>query len=199
MTEQRTTVSGRPACYFDAGRGRTVVLLHGWGLGHRAYRGSVTRLASSGLRVLAPALPGFSGTAALPPGDDSLRSYAAWVVAFLEALAVTEPVLLVGHSFGGAVAIVVGHDEPGRLGGLVLMNPVGGAAWTHDGARVRPMAERPLWDWGVHLARDFGTPRRLTRVLPVVLSAIVPNLLMAPHALVRSAAPDLPSGPDRRT
>ena len=145
------------------------------------------RLASTGVRVLAPALPGFSGTAALPAGEDSLRNYAAWVVAFLDAVAVAEPVLLVGHSFGGAVAILVAHDKPHRLGGLVLVNSVGGAAWIRDGARVRPMAERPLWDWGVHLARDFRTPRHVTRVLPVVLSEVVPNLLTAPHALVRSA------------
>jgi pimeloyl-ACP methyl ester carboxylesterase len=137
----------------------------------------VQRLASTGVRVLAPALPGFSGTAALPAGEDSLRNYAAWVLAFLDAVAVAEPVLLVGHSFGGAVAILVAHDKPHRLGGLVLVNSVGGAAWIRDGARVRPMAERPFWDWGVHLARDFRTPRHVTRVLPVVLSEVVPNLL----------------------
>ncbi len=145
------------------------------------------RLASTGVRVLAPALPGFSGTAALPAGEDSLGDYAAWVVAFLDAVGVSEPALLAGHSFGGGVAIVVAHDEPHRLGGLVLLNAVGGASWVRDGTRVRAMADRPLWDWGVHLARDFRTPRHVTRVLPVVLSQIVPNLLRAPRALAHSA------------
>ena len=184
---RRTSVAARPAHYLDVGVGRTAVVLHGWGLGHRAYRESLLRLASCGVRVLAPALPGFSGTAALPAGEDSLGDYAAWVVAFLDAVGVTDPVLLAGHSFGGGVAIVVAHDEPHRLDGLVLLNAVGGAAWVRDGAQVRPMAERPLWDWGVHLARDFRTPRHVTRVLPVVMSQIVPNLLTAPRALVRSA------------
>jgi pimeloyl-ACP methyl ester carboxylesterase len=180
-------VQGRPAAYLEAGSGRTVVFLHGWGLGHRAYRGSVRRLAATGVRVLAPALPGFGGTARLPAADLTIDGYAKWVVAFLDELGISERVLLVGHSFGGGVAIQIAHDHPKRVGALVLVNAIGGAAWTADGELVRPMAERPLWDWGLHFTRDFESTRSIGRVLPVMLRSAVPNLFSDPRTFLQSA------------
>jgi pimeloyl-ACP methyl ester carboxylesterase len=139
------------------------------------------------VRVLAPALPGFGGTTPLPAEQLSLRGYAGWVVAFLDAVGVEESALVVGHSFGGGVAIMTAHDHPERVGGLVLVNSIGGGAWTDEGALVRPMAERPLWDWGLHVARDFRTPAQISRVLPVVVGEVVPNFVAEPRAFIRSA------------
>lgn len=173
--------------YLEAGSGPAVVFLHGWGLSHRAYRGPVKRLAATGVRVLAPALPGFSGTAGLPADDCTLRGYAAWAVEFLDAVDVDAPVLLVGHSFGGGVAIVLAHDHPSRVGGLVLVNSIGGAVWTDDGELERSIAARPLWDWGLHFSRDVRRPLHFTRVLPVVLTEALPNLVLDPRSFVRSA------------
>jgi pimeloyl-ACP methyl ester carboxylesterase len=180
-------VQGRPASYLEAGSGRTVVFLHGWGLGHRAYRGSVRRLAATGVHVLAPALPGYQGTARLPDADLTLEGFARWVVDFLDAVEVRDAVLLVGHSFGGGVAIQVAHDHPKRVGALVLVNAIGGAAWTPDGELVRPMVERPLWDWGLHFTRDFESVRSIGRVLPVMVRSAVPNLFTDPRTFLRSA------------
>ena len=39
------------------GRGPDVVLLHGWALGQHTYRDVVERIASDGVRVIAPSLP----------------------------------------------------------------------------------------------------------------------------------------------
>lgn len=181
VTWHRRPVLGRSAAYLEAGTGRTVVFLHGWGLNHRAYRTPVKRLAASGVRVVAPALPGFSGTAALPDADCTLRGYADWLVAFLDEVGIDEPVLLVGHSFGGGVATLVAHDHPRRVGALVLVNTVGSAVWSADGELERPMAERPLWDWGLHASRE------VSKVLPVVLTEAVPNFVLHPRAFLRSA------------
>jgi pimeloyl-ACP methyl ester carboxylesterase len=163
------------------------VFLHGWGLSHRAYRGSVKHLAAMGLRVLAPALPGFSGTAGLPGDECTLSGYAAWVSAFLDELGVEEPVMLVGHSFGGGVAIVTAHEHPRRVGGLVLVNSIGGAVWRDDGELAKPMSSRPLWNWGLHFSRDLRGMSQITRVLPVVLTEALPNLVLDPRSFVRSA------------
>jgi pimeloyl-ACP methyl ester carboxylesterase len=187
VTWHRTRVDGRAAAYLEAGEGRPVVFLHGWGLSHRAYRDPVRRLASLGVRVLAPALPGFSGSAGFADPDCSLRSYSDWVAGFLDAVDVHEPVLLVGHSFGGGVATLVAHDHPRRVGALVLVNAIGGGAWSDKGELVRPMTARPLWDWGIHFSRDFRSAKSLSRVLPVVLSEAVPNFVLDPRAFVRSA------------
>jgi pimeloyl-ACP methyl ester carboxylesterase len=183
----RLPVDGRPAAALEAGEGPTGVFLHGFGLSHHAYRAAVRRLAATGVRVLAPALPGFSGTASLPPDESDLHGYARWVVAFLDALRVRGPVLLVGHSFGGGIAIATAHDHPSRVTGLVLVNAVGGATWTRDGELVRAMADRPLWDWGLRFSSDVRSARGLARVVPVVVSEAVPNLVLAPRAFMRAA------------
>jgi len=181
------SVDGRAASCLEAGEGPPVVFLHGFGLSHHAYRAPVRRLAATGVRVLAPALPGFGGTAALPAAAGDLHGYAGWVTAFLDAMRVKGPVLLVGHSFGGGIAIVTAHDHPARVGGLVLVNAVGGATWTHDGELVRDISERPLWDWGLRFSADVRSARGLARVLPVVVAEAVPNLVLDPRAFVRAA------------
>jgi pimeloyl-ACP methyl ester carboxylesterase len=156
-------------------------------LSHRAYRGSVKRLAELGVRVVAPALPGFSGTAGLPGDDCTLSGYAAWVVAFLDELGIDQPVLLVGHSFGGGVSIVVAHEHPSRVGALVLVNSIGGAVWQDDGELTKPMSDRPLWNWGLHFSRDLRGVSQLTKVLPVILTEALPNLVLDPRSFIRSA------------
>lgn len=182
----RTTVEGREARYGTAGTGPPVVFLHGWGIDDRAYEPVLRRLASEGVRVVAPALPGFGGTAALSGDRQSFAGYAEWLAAFLDAVDVDEPAVLVGHSFGGGVAIVLAHDQPSRVGGLVLVNSVGGSAW-RKGSTLRSMTERPLWDWGLHLSRDLFPIRQLTRVLPVIAAEALPNLVRDPRAFWRAA------------
>ena len=178
-------VDGRDALYGVAGDGPPVVLLHGWGLTHRTYRRALQALAQKGAQVWAPALPGFGGTAELPAESTTLRGYAAWVVAFLDAVGLTDPVTLVGHSFGGGVAIQTAHDAPKRVARLVCVNSIGGSAWTEERGVIRSMAQRPLWDWGLHLQADLLPWRQATRVIPVILGDAVPNLLRNPGALWR--------------
>src|SRR5947209_269870 len=101
----RTTVDNRSTLYGVAGEGLPVLFLHGWGLGQHSYKRALRRLVQLGCKVYAPALPGFGGTGDLASRAFSFAGYAAWVNAFLTAVAVEEPVFLVGHSFGGGVAI----------------------------------------------------------------------------------------------
>jgi pimeloyl-ACP methyl ester carboxylesterase len=184
---QRTTVRGRAALYGVAGTGIPLLFLHGWGLAHHAYRRPLKRLVQLGCRVYAPALPGFGGTGDLPKDNLNLAGYAAWVGEFLDAVGATEPLIVVGHSFGGGVAIQVAHDLPARVQSLVLVNSIGGAAWGGAGGTVRKLAERPLWDWGIHFPSDLLPVPQLTKVLPVVLGDAVPNMLRNPGAMWRVA------------
>lgn len=182
-----TTVQGRRARYGVAGDGPPLVFLHGWGLGYRSYKRSLKRLVEIGLRVYAPALPGFAGTPDLPADDRSMQGYARWTADFLDTVGVDEPVTLVGHSFGGGVAIVTAHRLRDRVARLVLVNSIGGSVWTSNGSRVRPMSERPLWDWGLHFQADAMPLRQLRRVVPVILEDAVPNLLRNAGSVIRVA------------
>jgi pimeloyl-ACP methyl ester carboxylesterase len=184
---KRATVDRRTALYGVAGDpdGTPVVFLHGWGLGQHAYKRALRRLVDLGCRVWAPALPGFGGTADLPRRTFSIAGYAEWVDGFMAAVRIDAPVFLVGHSFGGGVAIQTAHDFPERVRSLVLVNSIGGSAWRADGSLVRSMAERPLWDWGLHFPADISPLRHVHRVLPVILEDAVPNLIRNPRALWR--------------
>ncbi len=184
---KRTTVDGRAAVYGEAGSGPPALFLHGWGLDHKAYKRALSRLVRAGLHVYAPALPGFGGTAGLPDGADGLSAYGDWVAAFLDEVGAGEPVLAMGHSFGGGVAVMLAHDHPRHVRALVLINSVGGSAWAHSGSTVRSMAQRPLWDWGIHFPADLFPVRQVRRVLPVIVAEAVPNLVRDPRSFWRVA------------
>ena len=187
LTWKRTQVDGRVAVYGEAGAGPPVVFLHGWGLDHKAYKRALSRMVTAGVHVVAPALPGFGGTAALPRKTADLGDFVHWVRLFLDEVGIVEPALIMGHSFGGGVAIGFAYDHTDRTRALVLVNSIGGSAWTHKGSTIRSMAERPLWDWGIHLPADIFPARQARKVLPVMMAEALPNLLRDPRAFWSAA------------
>jgi pimeloyl-ACP methyl ester carboxylesterase len=183
---KRTWVQDRPAHYGIIGEGLPVILAHGWALGQHSYRAVLHRLAGQGCRVIAPALPGFGGTPDLPHEDFHLAGYAAWLAELIEAIGVGEKVVIVGHSFGGGVGIRAAYDYPELVRSLVLVNSIGGSSWKR-GKVVTSIAERPLWDWGLHFPSDVWPIRQASRVLPVILEDALPNLVRNPRSVVRVA------------
>ncbi|MBW3576569.1 MAG: alpha/beta fold hydrolase [Actinobacteria bacterium] len=180
LSWHRTTLDGRLAFYGEAGDGPPLVFLHGWGVTSRCYAGVLPLLASAGRRVIAPALPGFGESEDLP-GQLTWEKLAKWVDDLLDHAGVDEPASLVGHSFGGGVATMTAWHHPRRAGSLVLINSVGGSAWSAD----RTLAERPLWDWALHLPREW-VRKGYRRVLPAVARDIAENLIRHPGNLLRS-------------
>lgn len=196
----RTTLDGRTAVYGEAGDGPPVVFLHGWGLTARSYARALPMIAQTGARVLAPALPGFGRSDALP-GDYTFEKLANWVDDLLDHADVDEPAAFIGHSFGGGVATATAWHHPHRARSLTLVNSVGGSVWKRDEPRdgngkERLLVDRPLWDWGLRLPTEFGQ-RDYRRVLPVVLRDLVGNALANPGAVWRAA--DLARRADLRT
>jgi pimeloyl-ACP methyl ester carboxylesterase len=196
MQEVRTRVAGRDAVYWVTGHGPPLVFLHGWSLSARSYRQGLSALAGLGRQVLAPALPGFGGTADLPRGSFSLAGYAAWVAGFLDQTCpASGPMPVLGHSFGGGVAIRTAHDRPDLVDRLVVINSIGGAHWRLGGDTLLRVSQRPWWDWGLHLARDVRGPWGLAHLTCRAGPDVVANLLRNPSALWRigrlAAATDL--------
>jgi len=95
-----------------------VVALHGWGR-----RGSDFPQALNGFSFVALDLPGF-GASPIPAVATGAAGYARALEPFFEDLAervvLAKKVVLVGHSFGGRVAVHLAANQPDRFKGLVL-------------------------------------------------------------------------------
>lgn len=181
-----TTVDGRAASFATGGEGRPLLFLHGWALGYRSYQPVLKHLLDSGWRVLAPGLPGLSGTPDLPVKQRTLHGYAEWVANFCATQHV-DRALVVGHSFGGGVAIKLAHEYPDLVDELVLVNSIGGSVWSDRRGVVGAMAKRPLWDWGLHFQADVLPLRQATKVVPIILKDLVPNLVRNPAGVAHVA------------
>ena len=102
--------------------GRPVVFVHGFLVDTDLWSDVPDRLAKAGYRTFAPTWPlGAHTTAMKPDADLSPRGIAKVVVSFLEALDLTD-VVLVGSDTGGAVSQLVLDEAPDRIGRLVLTN-----------------------------------------------------------------------------
>ncbi len=98
-----------------------IVLMHGWGCNHSIWAGVAEHLEAAGHRVTALDFPGF-GDSAEPPTPWSMEDYAVWFERFLAARNIVNPVL-VGHSFGGRVALI--HASRNPVSKVVLVDAAG--------------------------------------------------------------------------
>ena len=181
--------------YAVAGEGNPVLFLHGWGLGHRTYSRPLAALARRGWRVFAPSLPGFGGTRPLPPEQRTLPGYGRWAASFLEAVGVDEPVIVIGHSFGGGVGVTYAHQSPEAVRYLVLVNSVGGARTQHAAGRPGYLAGRPVWSWVIQFGRELLPPDKGAHLIAGMWSDLAANLRRNPRDLLEvgriAAAADL--------
>lgn len=162
MSDESCRINGRSYGYgLVEGAGETVVLIHGWGLGHHSYRAAAEALALQGYRVVVPDLPGFGLSTDLPLHLTSFTTFADAMRVFIENAHDIggEPVHVVGHSFGGAVAAQIAHDAPELVRSVVLVSSVSGATWRREEEVEKLLTERPIWDWGVHLLQEFPVGR----------------------------------------
>ena len=102
--------------------GQPVVFVHGFLVDTDLWSDVPERLAAAGYRTYAPTWPLASHTTAMTPGTDlSPRGVARVVLSFLEALDLTD-VVLVGSDTGGAVSQLLLDEDASRIGRLVLTN-----------------------------------------------------------------------------
>jgi pimeloyl-ACP methyl ester carboxylesterase len=103
-----------------------LVLVHGAGTSGAIWRRAMGLLAP-GRKVVAPDVPGYGGS---PPAGRgfALEEVTERLVAGLDEAGVAAPYDLVGHSMGGAIAILLAARRPERVRRLVLVAPAGLAA-----------------------------------------------------------------------
>ena len=107
------------------GEGPPVVLLHGGVSDGRVWRQAMADLADE-FTVVAWDAPG-CGESDDPPKSFSLADYADCLAGFIAALDLDRP-HMVGHSFGGGLAIALAHRHPSVPRSLVLVGAYAGWA-----------------------------------------------------------------------
>ena len=93
---------------------KTIVILHGWGSDIKRWLPVKKLLEDEGFKVYLPKLP-----------DDQVRNtadYSAWVNNYTKNL---KSFCLIGHSFGGQIAINFTAKYPEKVNKLILINSAG--------------------------------------------------------------------------
>lgn len=124
--------------------------------------------------MYAPAMPSFGGTADLPATERGIDGYAAWVSSFMGEVGIDEPALVIGHSFGGGVAVKLAHTGPDLVRYLVLVNAVGG------------VARRPPWEWLAGFGRELWPLSDAVEMCQAMGADLIPNLVNNPLGLARA-------------
>jgi pimeloyl-ACP methyl ester carboxylesterase len=116
------------------GKKATVVLVHGAFQNANAWSRVKTKLEAEGCRVLAVNLPGRDGD----PSEPHQLTTENYTQAVLDQIAAeANPILLVGHSFGGITISNVAEAAPERIAALVYLS----AYLPKDGESLQSLAQ----------------------------------------------------------
>jgi pimeloyl-ACP methyl ester carboxylesterase len=111
-------VEGHPVHVREIGAGPPLVLIHGASGNLRDFTFSLAERLAARYRVIALDRPGLGYTPRLGEGGASITAQARLLMRAAERLGAERPILL-GHSYGGAVALAWAVHHPDRLAGLV--------------------------------------------------------------------------------
>ena len=185
--------------YADDGPGPVVVLLHGFPLDLSMWDAQRETIGSM-YRVIAPDLRGH-GRSAAPDGIYPIDDMADDVVELLDALRITEPIVLGGLSMGGYVALSLAARYPKRLRGLMLMD-TRASADSAEAAQVREDLAREVDATGdvspvvaSMLPKLFGVSTRANR--PDVIDEMRQVMAKTPARAVSGTLRGLAARPDR--
>lgn len=160
--------------YQLAGKGKLVLLLHGWGDSLQGLQALADDLSKK-YQVLSLDLPGFGATQA-PKDVWDLDDYAEFVAAALQKLELGQPYAVLGHSNGGALAI--------RSIALKKLQPEKLVLLAASGIRTRGGAKRLLLKVLAKVGNvaTLWMPERYRQALRKSLyGSVGSDMLVAPH------------------
>lgn len=123
MIEDRIKLKNVLTNYKISGGGKPLLILHGWGGSSNSWDKIREILSKKGYRVVSPDFPGF-GKSQNPDFPWNLDDYVEWATGMIK-YAELENFVLIGHSFGGRVAIKIAARYPDMVRRLILCSPAG--------------------------------------------------------------------------
>lgn len=118
----RANIEGLEIEYSAQGQGPDLLMLHGWG-GKSDHWLRVAQILRENFTVWLLDLPGF-GQSQNPPSTWGAKDYARLVDSFIRKQDLTN-IILLGHSFGGMLAIDIARKNPTYLRKLILVSSAG--------------------------------------------------------------------------
>ncbi len=152
--------------YGNADAATTVVMVHGFRGDHHGLESVAAQL--SGVRIIAPDLPGFGESQPLASGSHDIAGYSAWLRDFVPALGISGRLVILGHSFGSiivAAAMADGLDADD----VVLVNPIAAPALAGPRGILTRLAVFYYW-LGARLPERAGFALLRNRVIVRVMS-----------------------------
>lgn len=100
-----------------------IILLHGWGNNIASWSQNIEPLRNAGFDVINMELPGFD--LAEPNFAWGVPEYAKYVHSRIKKMGIEGQCILMGHSFGGRIAIYLASQYPNEVCKLVLTDAAG--------------------------------------------------------------------------
>jgi pimeloyl-ACP methyl ester carboxylesterase len=128
-------VSGVRVHYQEAGAADAppVILIHGYTASTLVWSEVLLPIAGAGFRVVAPDLMGFGFSEKPREGEYTIKGHARMIMGLMDELGI-ERAILVGSSYGGAIAATCALDYADRVERLVLVGAV-----SNDDVKRRPL------------------------------------------------------------
>ncbi len=112
-------INGKKLFYTDIGKGKTIVFIHGWLESHTAFD-NLASVLSSKYRCISIDIPGFGKSDQI--NNVNLNKISKTIELLLNKLNVRK-YNLVGHSLGGAIALVYADRNKDEISKIVLISP----------------------------------------------------------------------------
>ncbi len=113
------SISGIKINYQVFGEGSPFLILHGWGSNSERWAPVAELISKNGFKVIVPDLPGFGKSDALT-APWNMNNYINWLEGFVKDLNLRD-FYLMGHSFGGALAVKLAIKHPQDVKELFLV------------------------------------------------------------------------------
>jgi pimeloyl-ACP methyl ester carboxylesterase len=184
-----------------AGRGVPFVVVHGFSAEGLLYAQTLSRLVSSGFKVIAIDTAGHGGTAGFASGGGDMAGYGALLGRAVDHLGVKRA-LYAGHSMGGRLVAELIGREPKRAIAVLLLDAIVGESWDRKVALSR-FVPPVMGATGAVLVADTMTtapvvrnPRQALKLARLLLPVALHNLAR-PQGMIGAGVSIMRSGPSR--
>jgi len=154
MEEKQISIDKLRINYKIAGEGPAILILHGWGGSSDSWLEVQRILAEKRYRIITPDFPGF-GKSVTPPEPWGIKDYNNFVLEFTQKLNLNN-FFLIGHSFGGRIAIKFTSQYPEKVKKLILCDSAG--------IKPKPGLKTLIIFWVARIGNAIFSPKHLIRI-----------------------------------